>query len=99
SPPGRPEMTVTVSEFPNADWARYELKEGPAYDGQLLYPESTKVNRFGATVFMYPTRDGGTLPTRPLDQYVYWQSGNKVVAVYHSGQAAAEDVIRQYLAR
>jgi hypothetical protein len=99
SPPGRAEMVVTVSELPNVDWVRYQLRAGPAYDGQLLYPESTKISRFGAPVFVYPTKPGSTIPTRPLDQYVYWSSGNKVVAVYYSGQPAAEEVIKQYLAK
>jgi hypothetical protein len=94
-----PQIMVTVSEFPNVDWARYQLKAGPASDGQRLYLASTRISRFGSPVLIFPTQSGSTVPASPLNQYVYWPSGNKVVVVYHSGQQAAEEVLKQYLAK
>jgi hypothetical protein len=80
--------SATVSEFPNDEWAKYQLQNGPVYGGQNLYRASTRTTKFGQTVLMI---------SEP-DLCVFWPSSNKLVVVNYPGQQA-EEILRQYLAR
>lgn len=92
-PTDQVKTTAIISEFPNTDWATFQLKNGPAYDnsGLFLYSTSTRTTKFGNSVLIHTMASGH-------DLFVYWPSSNKVVVIYSAG-GQAEDIVKLYLAK
>jgi hypothetical protein len=80
---GRIGLSVEVTTYPTADWARYELRHIPTPNALIYYPESVrKLAIFGNNVY----QDG---------PYFYWSSGNKLVLL--SGQDIQQSAIDEFL--
>jgi hypothetical protein len=85
-------VTALVWEYPNAAWAKYQLKSTPFGDPPMLYPgQIKKVEKFGNSVLI------NTLPGGPVP-YVYWPSSTRVIVLHYSLQAD-DEFVRLYLAR
>jgi hypothetical protein len=89
-PPDRMKANAIVSEFPNSDWARFQVKNGPAYDsGPYFYTTSTRTTKFGYSVLIHTLSSEHQL-------CVFWPSSNKVVVIDYPGEEA-EEIVKLYL--
>jgi len=87
-----PSVTARVWDYPNADWAKYELRNTPFRDAAILVSGQIKiVTKFGSSVLI--NMSGGL-----FSSYVYWPSTNKIVVLHYSGPED-DEFVRQYLAR
>jgi hypothetical protein len=84
-------VTAQVWEYPNADWAKYQLRSAPFGNPPIRYGEVKTVTKFGDSVLINVI-PGGTIP------YVYWPSTNRVVVLRYSGQTE-DEFVKQYLNR
>jgi hypothetical protein len=84
-------VTVQVWEYPNAEWAKYQLRNTPFAAATALIPEKIKtVKKFGNSVL----ENGEGINS----QYIYWSSANRLIVLHYSGQTD-EEFVRQYLSR
>jgi hypothetical protein len=87
-----PGVTVQISEYPNAAWAKYQLKDVPFRDADILYSGNIKtVTKFGHSVLINAMQGGH-------GSYVYWPSANNVVVLHYSGEED-DEFVKQYLAK
>ena len=92
APSPQPWVMATIWEFPNAEWANYELKDVPVTDAKTLSPSSLRsTTKFANPVFTYTLKGVAGL-------YVFWTSTNKVV-ILHFPAGEEDEFVRQYLAR
>ena len=85
-----PSVTAQVCEYPNAEWAKYQLKAAPFGDPPITYPgQIKKVAKFGNPVLV------NALPGGPVP-YVYWNSTTRVIVLHYSG-LEDDEFVRQYL--
>ncbi len=87
-------VAVNVTQLPNADWARYDVKY-PSINIAIASPQSlTKVTKFSQTIVqntsMRYSNGGGTL-------CFLWPSGNFVVSICYETPQVDEEFLRQYL--
>jgi hypothetical protein len=83
-------VTAQVWEYPNAAWAKYQLRSTPFGDPPIVYSGQIKtVTKFGNPVLINALA-GGPIP------YVYWASTNRVIVLHYSGQED-DEFVRQYL--
>lgn len=89
---GRPDVEVTLSEFPNSVWARYQLRNTPVPNAAYLYAKyRRKVEKFGNWV----VQDSGRVKTTG-EVLFYWWSGNNLIAV-HFYKAEEDEFLKAYL--
>lgn len=85
-------ITAQVWEYPNAEWAKYQLNATPFGDPPITYPRQIKkVAKFGNTVLVNAL-PGGAVPL------VYWPSTTRVIVLHYSGKED-DEFARQYLAQ
>jgi hypothetical protein len=85
-------VTAQVWEYPNAAWAKYQLKATPFGDPPITYPGQIKqVAKFGNPVLVNAL-SGGPVP------YVYWPSTTRIIVLHYSGPED-DEFVRQYLVR
>lgn len=85
-------VTAQVWEYPNTEWAKYQLRATPFGDPPITYPgQIKKVAKFGSTVLV------NALPGGPVP-LVYWPSTTRVIVLHYSGPED-DEFVRQYLAR
>lgn len=88
----QPAVDVQVLEYPNSEWARYQLKDVPFQDAKFLYSGSIKTTtKFGNPVLINAIQGSH-------GAYVYWPSANKTVVLHYYGQED-DEFVRQYLAK
>ena len=89
-------VAVNVTQLPNTEWARYDVKY-PSINLALDSPQSlTKVTKFSQTIVqntaMRYANGGGTL-------CFLWPSGNFVVSVCYETPQVDEEFLKQYLGK
>ena len=88
-PNGDSHVDVEISQYPNSDWARYELRNTPTPNE--LFKQSKQiqlVNEFGSKVYKEA-------------MYRYWSSGDKLVFLDCAGilPADIEKILKAYLSK
>ncbi|HET6934937.1 MAG TPA: hypothetical protein VFI72_08860 [Candidatus Angelobacter sp.] len=97
------DVSVAVTEFPNAEWAHYGLKLDPRNFGfsNYEYMDSAKVSEFGGAVMVSPAKSASSGALKRDERFVtiYWPSGDKVVEVNSGDQPCevAREIVRRYL--
>jgi hypothetical protein len=88
----QPAVWVQVLEFPNAEWAKYQLKDVPFEDAKFISSTNIRtITDFGRPVLVDEMKGGH-------DRYVFWPSTNKVVVLHLSGPGE-DEFVRRYLAK
>jgi hypothetical protein len=66
-------VSVTITQFPNSAWARFELRNTPIQSAFFTqHKEILRITRFGGILYQY-------------DPYFYWSSGDKLIFLNCSG--------------
>ena len=88
--------SVTVTKYPNTEWAKYELENSAQFCIVTLYPAGVKnfrkVTRSGENIFMYSFSGG-------RDRTLFWTAGNRLMAIHYnfSDVSDTDDLLNAYL--
>ena len=81
--------TVTVTEYPNFEWAEYEVRNTPMPNELIQDPDhDLKVIRFGSIIY----QEG---------PYFFWSSGNRLILLSLQGDSskAEDEFLKAYLGK
>ena len=92
-----PGLAVTITQYPNAQWVNYRLKDVPVPNASVMYAKYIqRVTKFENAIL---EDTGWRYPDGHGDLYFYWPSQNDLVVVVFGTRQVDEEFLRVYLKR